>query len=140
MYSSLANTLKTRLSHPSWDGVGAIVGILALIVSVLLAAVSFQTAPRKIVVAAGQRFTLNEVEYANAPKVTLLFDGVTASRVVVCKFSIVSESATPILKSEIVEPISIQCAPPYKIAGIYKGDKTLPSSWQGHLILDRPAS
>lgn len=113
---------KLNLQNPFWQGVGAIVSIIALIVSSYTAYDIYQKSVQFSEVTILEGYSFNPIDFGEDAniRISMIVNGEQVSDVQVFQYRLKNTGKAPILPEHFVEPIRISTQKPSKILAIEK--------------------
>jgi len=133
--------MKKMLSDVRWQGVGAIAGILGLLLPLLMPLVSGGSKPRLIIDYKG--FAVMPFSSMTGVDVALKVDGQEISDPAVLVFSVVNGGRCAIKPGDFLEPLSVKVKKPWQVAGMASGadsKKDIVGKWirkgEGEYVLE----
>lgn len=109
-----------RLRDPTWQAIGTITGVIAIIVSTIAAYDILQQSTPISNLTVTEIYNFDPLQFGEAMdgRIALLIDGVEAESVRVYYYSISNTGQNPIRKDDFVEPIQVSVKEPWKLLAV----------------------
>ena len=120
-----------RLRDPIWQAIGAVIGIIALVVSTMVAYDIYRKSVLYTNVTITKLLVFDPLQFGKAVegRIALLVDGRTAASVLVHYYSISNTGRVPVRPDDYVKPIRISVEEPWEILAV-ETEGSNPPDWQ----------
>ncbi len=111
---------KFALKNPVWQGIGAIVGILGILVSVFIAYDVYRKSIQFSDLTIEKRFSFNPLDFAGTTngRIAISIGGSIEESVTVYGFLVSNTGRNPILPSDYIEPIQVSVKEPHELLAV----------------------
>ncbi len=117
------------LGSPSWQGIGVIISVVGVVLSVVIAYDIFRRSTQLSKLVVEREYYTFPIDFGRttSQRVSMVIDGTIVKSVVVYSFSIENLGRNPVLPGDYVEPVRVATQEPWRLLTVESAD-SFPSS------------